>query len=238
MSLLKVLQEEKSIALKGGLYHQTQIKAAYNSNRIEGSRLSEEQTRYIFETNTIHVENGDTTANVNDVIETVNHFSCFDYLLDVAAEPLAESHIKAFHRLLKTNTADAKKEWFRVGDYKLKPTIAGGAPTSKPEDVSSDIKKLLAGYHQKPSISFEDIVHFHFRFEQIHPFQDGNGRVGRLLLFKECLARRIMPFIIENDRKFFYYRGLKEYPTTKGYLIDTCLSAQDTYEKTVRYFIN
>ena len=238
MNLLKILREEKSSGLKGGLYHQTQIKLAYNTNRIEGSRLSEEQTRYIYETNTIFVEKGEVSANVNDIIETVNHFSCFDYMLDIADEPLSEEHIKSFHSLLKNNTSDSKKSWFKVGDYKTQPNVVGGEETSLPAQVSSDMKNLLNSYHRKEKIIFEDIVDFHFQFERIHPFQDGNGRVGRLIIFKECLAHDILPFIIEDDHKFFYYRGLKEYPSIKAYLIDTCLSAQDSYESMVKYFFS
>jgi Fic family protein len=226
MDLLAVLLEEKKSSRKGGIYHQTQIKLAYNTNRIEGSKLSEEQTRYIYETNTFFVENGDSTANVDDIIETVNHFSCFDYMLDIAHEPLSEEHIKRFHRILKTNTSDSKKSWFRIGEYKMIPNVVGGRETSLPSDVPSDMRKLIDKYRRIESISLNDIIDFHYRFESIHPFQDGNGRVGRLIMFKECLAYGIVPFIIEDDHKFFYYRGLAEYPRTKGYLIDTCLSVR------------
>jgi len=237
MELLKVMREEKSGGLKGGIYHQTQIKLAYNTNRIEGSKLSEEQTRYIYETNTIYFENGETTANVDDIIETVNHFSCFDYMLDIANEPLSEEQIKKFHYLLKINTTDSKKSWFRVGDYKLKSNIVGGKETSLPSNVSSDMRNLIETYRNIVKMSIEDIIDFHYQFEQIHPFQDGNGRVGRLIMFKECLAHDIIPFIIEDDRKFFYYRGLSEYRKISGFLIDTCLSAQDEYKKMVYYFL-
>ncbi|HNX12918.1 MAG TPA: Fic family protein [Paludibacteraceae bacterium] len=238
MNLLSQLLEEKMMGLKGGLYHQTQIRLAFNSNRIEGSRLSEEQTRYIYETNTLHLENGDSTANVNDIIETVNHFLCFDYMLDVAREPLSEIQIKEFHRLLKNGTSDARKTWFRVGEYKSKPNVVGGIETSLPKDVHTDMRNLLNQYHQKESVTLQDIVDFHYHFEAIHPFQDGNGRVGRLIIFKECLANNILPFIIEDENKFFYYRGLKEYPRVKEFLTDTCLSAQDDYLKMVEYFTN
>lgn len=238
MNLLSQLLEEKMMGLKGGLYHQTQIRLAFNSNRIEGSRLSEEQTRYIYETNTLHLENGDSTANVNDIIETVNHFLCFDYMLDVAREPLSEIQIKEFHRLLKNGTSDARKTWFRVGEYKSKPNVAGGIETSLPKDVHTDMRNLLNQYHQKESVTLQDIVDFHYHFEAIHPFQDGNGRVGRLIIFKECLANNILPFIIEDENKFFYYRGLKEYPRVKEFLTDTCLSEQDDYLKMVEYFTN
>ncbi len=236
MKLLETLQTEKSSHLKGGIYHGTQIKLAYNTNRIEGSKLSEEQTRYIYETNTLFTEKGEETANIDDIIETVNHFHCFDYMLKVVEEPLSEIHIKEFHRILKTNTSDARKEWFRVGDYKLKPNVAGGIETSKPIEVQQHIANLLHSYNEKEVIDIMDIVDFHYEFEQIHPFQDGNGRVGRLLLFKECLRNNIVPFIIEDEFKFFYYRGLSEYPRVKEYLIDTCLSAQDNYRVLMQYF--
>jgi Fic family protein len=234
MELLKILREEKSSRLKGGIYHQTQIKLAYNTNRIEGSKLSEDQTRYIYETNTLFLDNGDKTANVDDIIETVNHFSCFDYMLDIADEPLSEVHIKMFHYLLKFNTSDSKKAWFRVGDYKLRPNVVGGLETTLPEHVENEMKNLLESYNNRNTIN--DIIDFHFQFEKIHPFQDGNGRVGRLIMFKECLTNNIVPFIIEDEHKFFYYRGLAEYPNVKEYLTDTCLSAQDNYKRIIDYF--
>jgi Fic family protein len=236
MDILKILREEKQAGLKGGLYHLTQIKLAYNTNRIEGSRLSEEQTRYIYETNTIVPENGDTGINVNDVLETVNHFSCFDYMLEVADTALSEAIIKKFHALLKAATSDAKKAWFRVGDYKSKPNGVGGMETTLPAQVPAAMQQLLSDYLQKKPVTFHEVVDFHYQFERIHPFQDGNGRVGRLIMFKECLAHGIIPFIIEDDHKFFYYRGLKEYPTVKEYLTDTCLSAQDKYQQIIQYF--
>jgi len=233
--LLGQLLEEKEMKLKGGLYHQTQIKLAYNSNRIEGSRLSEDQTRYIYETNTVNMEQ-DEAASVDDIIETVNHFSCFDYMLAHADEELTEEMIKEFHWLLKRNTSDERKEWFRVGDYKTRPNVVGDMKTTAPSKVSREIQKLLTDYHQKKDIIIENIVDFHYKFESIHPFQDGNGRVGRIIMFKECLKNDILPFIIDHEYKLFYYRGLKEYKTEKGYLMDTCLSAQDQYEKMVAYF--
>lgn len=234
--LLNLLLEEKEMKLKGGLYHQTQIKLAFNSNRIEGSRLSEDQTRYIYETNTINMEPNET-ASVDDIIETVNHFSCFDYMLTHADENLSEEMIKEFHKLLKRNTSDERKEWFCVGDYKTRPNIVGDVKTTAPAKVSGEIKKLFQNYN-KININVEDIVGFHFQFESIHPFQDGNGRVGRIIMFKECLKNDIMPFIIDHEHKLFYYRGLKEYTVEKGYLLDTCLSAQDQYEAMVKYFFN
>lgn len=233
--LLHLLLEEKQMHLKGGLYHKTQVNLAYNSNRIEGSRLSEEQTRYIYETNTILSE-GEEPLKVDDILETVNHFHCFDYMLEHAEENLSEDIIKEFHRLLKTNTSDAKREWFRVGDYKLRPNEAGDKATTLPANMPQDMEKLLAEYFSKQEIGFEDIIDFHQRFESIHPFQDGNGRVGRIILFKECLKYNITPFIIEELHKWYYYRGLKEYKTEKGYLLETCRSAQDEYEKMVEYF--
>jgi Fic family protein len=236
MSTLEVLQDEKESRRMGGIYHSTQIKLAYNTNRIEGSKLSEEQTRYIYETNTLFVESGETTANVDDIIETVSHFSAFDYMLDIADEILTQEHIKRFHYLLKANTSDSKKSWFRIGEYKLKPNIVGKKETTLPEQVEEDIANLLTLYNQKKSKNIEDIIDFHYHFEKIHPFQDGNGRVGRLIMFKECLANNIVPFIIEDEFKFYYYRGLAEYPQTKGYLIETCLAAQDIYKKILEYF--
>ncbi|MBE7634961.1 cell filamentation protein Fic [Tenacibaculum finnmarkense genomovar ulcerans] len=236
MKLLETLQEEKSSNLKGGIYHKTQIRLAYNTNRIEGSKLSEEQTRYIYETNTLFTEEGENTANIDDIIETVNHFHCFDYMLKISKETLSEKHIKEFHKLLKINTSDSKKEWFNVGAYKSKPNIVGGIETSKPNKVKEDIDTLLKIYNKKENIEIFDIIDFHYEFEKIHPFQDGNGRVGRLIIFKECLKHNIVPFIIQDEFKFFYYRGLSEYPKIKGYLTDTCLSAQDNYKELMKYF--
>lgn len=236
MKLLETLQEEKSSNLKGGIYHKTQIKFTYNTNRIEGSKLSEEQTRYIFETNTLFTEEGENNTNIDDIIETVNHFQCFDYMLKIVKEPLSEAHIKEFHKILKFNTSDSKKEWFKVGEYKLKPNVVGGIETSKPSDVKKHISKLLEIYNKKNNIEIFDIINFHYEFETIHPFQDGNGRVGRLIMFKECLKHNIVPFIIEDEFKFFYYRGLTEYPKVKDYLTDTCLSAQDNYKELMAYF--
>ena len=227
--LLERLWEEKEMKLKGGLYHQTQVKLAFNSNRIEGSRLSEDQTRYIYETNTVNME-PDEAANVDDIIETVNHFSCFDYMLTHADEELTEDMIKEFHRLLKRNTSDERKEWFRVGDYKARPNVVGDMKTIAPSKVAGEIQKLLADYHQKLDITVEDIVDFHSGFESIHPFQDGNGRVGRIIMFKECLKNDILPFIIDHEHKLFYHRGLKEYKSEKGFLMDTCLTSQEQYE--------
>ena len=228
------LREEKKIRLKGGIYHQTQIKLAYNSNHIEGSKLTEEQTRYIYETNTIGL--GKEPVNVDDIIETVNHFQCFDYILDCAEDILSENIVKKLHFMLKSNTSDSRLEWFRVGDYKQRPNMVGDSKTTPPGKVKKEIQQLLFKYQQKSSISFYDIVEFHYYFERIHPFQDGNGRVGRLIMFKECLKHNIIPFIIDERHKLYYYRGLKEFENEKGYLTDTCLSAQDEYGKLLSYF--
>ncbi len=236
MTILEIFLQEKNDQTKGGLYHQTQIKLSFNTNRIEGSKLSEEQTRYIYETNTLFTEEGMETANVDDILETVNHFSCFDYMLGIAKEELSEEHIKKFHEILKVNTSDSRKDWFNVGAYKSRANIVGGIETCPPENVSTEMAQLLSEYNKKTKISLEDIVDFHFKFERIHPFQDGNGRVGRLIMFKECLKNNIVPFIIEDEYKFFYYRGLSEYLNTKGYLLDTCLSAQDKYKAILDYF--
>lgn len=233
--LLELLTEEKEMQLKGGLYHKTQIKLAYNSNRIEGSRLSEEQTRCIFETNTI-LNEGEEALAVDDIIETVNHFRCFDYMLTHADEYLSEIMIKEYHKLIKQNTSDAKKSWFLVGDYKQRANEVGGIQTTEPDKVPKQMGQLLSKYQGKKEIIFEDIIDFHHDFESIHPFQDGNGRVGRMILFKECLKHDIMPFIIDEQHKWYYYRGLKEYQREKGYLLDTCRSAQDAYEGAVNFF--
>lgn len=233
--LLNLFREEKGMKLKGGLYHQTQIKLAYNSNRIEGSKLSEDQTRYIYETNTIATEN-EETASIDDIIETINHFQCFDYMLDIADQRLSEDSIKEFHKILKNNTSDSRKEWFNVGDYKKKPNMIGDQKTVSPSKVKGEMAKLLINYNQISNVTFEDIIEFHYNFESIHPFQDGNGRVGRIIIFKECLKNELAPFIIEEQHKLFYYRGLKEFSVERGYLIDTCYSAQDQYKELLEYF--
>lgn len=233
-TLLYRLREEKKIKLKGGIYHQTQIKLSYNSNHMEGSTLTEEQTRYIYETNTIGLEK--EPANIDDIIETVNHFQCFDYILDCADNVLTENIIKKIHAILKSNTSDSRLEWFNVGEYKQRPNMVGDSKTTPPSKVKKEIQKLLFEYNQKEIIDFKDIVAFHYQFERIHPFQDGNGRVGRLIIFKECLKYNIVPFIIDEKHKLYYYRGLKEFETEKGYLTDTCLSAQDAYSEMLEYF--
>ena len=232
--LLKALREQKASQLKGGIYHRTQIDLTYNSNHIEGSKLTHDQTRYIFETNTIGVT--DAAINVDDVVETVNHFRCIDYIIDHAEEKLTENLIKHLHLLLKSGTSDSRKDWFAVGDYKRLPNEVGGQDTCAPEDVHKQLRALIDEYNHKGKQSFEDILDFHVRFEQIHPFQDGNGRVGRLLMFKECLANNIVPFIITDNLKMFYYRGLREWGHINGYLIDTCLTAQDMYKELLKYF--
>lgn len=234
--LLEMLQEEKEMKLKGGIYHLTQIKFSYNSNHIEGSKLSEDQTRYIYETNTIAPE-GDEPTRVDDIMETINHFQCFDYMLEHVNNKISEEIIKKFHEILKSNTSDSRKEWFHVGDYKSRPNIVGDSKTTPPSKVKGEIAKLIIDYNEKSNITFEDIVEFHYSFESIHPFQDGNGRVGRLIMFKECLKNNIIPLIIEETHKLYYYRGLKEYKSDIGYLTDTCLSAQDRYDDLMKYFM-
>ena len=233
-TLLDILQEEKTSKYSGGIYHKTQIDLTYNSNHIEGSRLTHEQTRFIFETNTIGVEN--EVLNVDDVIETVNHFRCIDMIIDNAKANLTEKFIKELHLVLKTGTSDARKDWFAVGDYKKLPNEVGGVETTLPEEVAVKMKELLTKYNTKENKTLEDILEFHVAFEKIHPFQDGNGRVGRLIMFKECLKYNIVPFIIEDNLKLFYYRGLKEWNKEKGFLTDTCLTAQDRYKKYLDYF--
>jgi Fic family protein len=238
MNLLNRLREERRMRLKGGIYHLTQINFCYNSNRIEGSRLTEEQTRYIYETNTINTINTETgeAANVDDIIEARNHFACFNYILDVADERLSEDIIKNIHRLLKSSTSDSEKDWFRAGDYKAMPNIIGDRETTPPDKVKGAVQGLLLEYSQKDTVSLEEIIRFHHNFESIHPFQDGNGRVGRLIIFKECLKHNIIPFIIDEEHKNYYYRGLREFKDTPGYLTDTCLSAQDRYKEYLAYF--
>ena len=233
-TLLSLLQEEKRTKYAGGIYHKTQIDLTYNSNHIEGSRLTHDQTRYIFETNTIGVEN--EVLNVDDVIETSNHFRCIDLIIDHAASTLSEHFIKKLHHILKTGTSDSRKDWFAVGEYKRLPNEVGGMQTSLPEEVADKMKALLSDYNAVPKKTLDDILDFHVRFERIHPFQDGNGRVGRLIMFKECLKYNIVPFIIEENLKLFYYRGLKEWYNEKGYLTDTCLTAQDKYKAYLDYF--
>lgn len=231
--ILQRLREEKNNKISGGFYHELQIRMTYNSNHIEGSSLSEDQTRRIFETNTIDSQD---SLSVDDIIETVNHFRAIDYCIDIAEEPLTEEIIKHIHLLLKTRTQDETLSWFNVGDYKTRPNMVGGIETSAPENVEKDIQNLLVYYQNKTKISFEDIVYFHFKFECIHPFQDGNGRVGRLISFKECLKHKLIPFIIEDKKKYFYYRGLKEFLNEPGYLIDTCYDGQDTIKNLLQYF--
>ena len=234
MPLLEVLREQKQMRLKGSIYHRTQIDLTYNSNHIEGSRLTHDQTRYIFETNTIGVT--DDGVKVDDIIETVNHFRCIDFIIEHTMDKISEGFIKELHFILKTSTTDSNKDWFAVGDYKRLPNEVGGIETSLPECVADDIKQLLKEYNTKKQKSFDDLLDFHHRFEQIHPFQDGNGRVGRLILFKECLANNIVPFIITDELKMFYYRGLQNWPNIKGFLRDTCLTAQDQYKLLLDYY--
>ena len=228
ITLLDILQEQKESKYSGGIYHKTQIDLTYNSNHIEGNRLTHDQTRYIFETNTISVEKD--VLNVDDVIETVNHFCCIDMIIDKAKATLTEKFIKELHLILKSGTSDYRKDWFAVGDYKKIPNEVGGMDTALPEEVADKMKALLTEYNGKEAKTFEDILDFHVKFERIHPFQDGNGCVGRLIMFKECLKYNIIPFIIEDNLKMFYYRGLKEWNNEKGYLTDICLTAQDKYK--------
>ncbi|MCD8369234.1 MAG: Fic family protein [Clostridiales bacterium] len=234
ITLLHILQEQKAGKHPGGIYHKTQIELTYNSNHIEGSRLTHDQTRYIFETNTIGVEN--EVLNVDDVIETANHFRCIDKIIDHAKATLTEKFIKGLHLMLKNGTSDSGKDWFAVGDYKKFPNEVGGMDTALPEEVAGKMKILLTEYNAMKEKKFEDILDFHVKFERIHPFQDGNGRVGRLIMFKECLKYDIVPFIIDDNLKLFYYRGLKEWDIEKGYLTDTCLAAQDKYKAYLDYF--
>ena len=238
INVLDILREQKEMKLKGNLYHNTQIIFAYNTNHIEGNQLTEDQTRYIFETNTILFE-GETVASVDDILETSNHFKLVDYMIDKAEETLTEDMIKEFHKILKEGTADSRKEWFKVGEYKQVVNEAGSTKTTLPKYVQRDMAKLMEWYNSLAKITIKDIIEFHARFEKIHPFQDGNGRVGRIIIFKECLKNNIIPFIILDKDKVFYYRGLKEYQNggEKGYLIDTCLNAQDQYIDMISYYL-
>lgn len=233
-TLLDVLKAEKAAALRGGIYHKIQIDLTYNSNHMEGSRLTHDQTRYIFETNTIGVS--DAAVKVDDVLETANHFRCVDKIIESAERAPSEAFIKQLHAVLKSGTSDSRLDWFAVGEYKKRPNEVGGMETAAPEDVGREMKKLLAEYNVRREHTLDELLDFHYRFERIHPFQDGNGRVGRLILFKECLRSNVVPFIVEDDLKMFYYRGLKEWERERGYLRDTCLTAQDRFKKYLDYF--
>lgn len=233
-TLLDILKEQKDSKLSGGIYHRIQIDLTYNSNHIEGSRLTHDQTRYIFETNTIGIT--DESVNVDDIVETTNHFRCIDSVIDNAKYELSEKYIKELHFVLKSGTGDSRKDWFKVGDYKNLPNEVGGMQTVLPENVHTEIRNLLDAYNNKNQITLDDIIDFHVQFERIHPFQDGNGRVGRLIMFKECLKHNIAPFIIDEEHKMFYYRGLKEWNNEKGFLRDTVLSCQDKFYKILKYF--
>ncbi len=232
-SLLQMLRDEKYIRMPGGLYHELQVRMTYNSNHIEGSKLSEDQTRLIFETNTIYIGEG---IPVDDIIETVNHFRAMDFCIDMAEEPLTEDIIKELHRILKQSTKDSTLAWFAVGDYKKRANMVGGRETAKPKEVAPRMKVLLSEYEAKTAVTINDIIRFHYAFERIHPFQDGNGRVGRLIALKECLRYGLIPFIIEDNKKMYYYRGLSEWEREKGYLTDTCLDGQDTFRKLMSMF--
>lgn len=233
-NLLEVLKAEKASKISGGIYHKIQVELTYNSNHIEGSKLTHDQTRYIYETNTIGFT--DSTINVDDIVETANHFKCIDMVIDKTAKPLSETFIKQLHMVLKNGTSDSRKDWFAVGDYKKYPNEVGGKITTPPEEVNDKIKALISAYNKTGNKSFDDLISFHYEFERIHPFQDGNGRIGRLILFKECLKHNIVPFIIDENLKMFYYRGLSERQNEKGYLIDTCLTVQDKFKKYLDYF--
>ena len=234
--LLERLREEKKHQISGGIYHKLQIDLTYNSNHIEGSELTHDQTRYIFETRTIGLESTNTSVKVDDVIETINHFSAIDRVIDFANYELSESFIKELHKILKTGTSDSRLPWFAVGEYKKRANEVGGIATTSPQQVNDEMKKLLSDYNQKDKHSFEEIVEFHVKFERIHPFQDGNGRVGRLIILKECLKNNIVPFVILDNKKMFYYRGLKNWNQERGWLLDTCLDGQNTVKAYLDYF--
>lgn len=233
-TLLEILREEKESKTKGGIYHKVQIDLTYNSNHIEGSKLSHDQTRYIYETNTIGMK--DEIINIDDIVETVNHFKCIDMIIDNANYKLSERFIKQLHFVLKSGTSDSRKDWFAVGEYKRYPNEVGGMETVLPEQVEERVQQLLKQYNQNKTKTFEEVLEFHYEFETIHPFQDGNGRVGRLILFKECLRNNLVPFIIDEELKLYYYRGLHEWKNERGYLRDTCLTAQDKFKRYLDYF--
>ena len=233
-NLLNTLKAEKEGKVKGGIYHKLQVNLTYNSNHIEGSKLNEDQTRFIFETDTIGADV--SGVPIDDVVETTNHFRCIDLIIDEAKKPLTESLIKRLHGILKSGTSQARLAWFKIGDYKSRPNEVGGEETCKPKEVAARIRELLDEYGVRQKKALEDIIDFHQRFEKIHPFQDGNGRVGRLVMLKECLANNVIPFVIDEERRWFYYRGLKEWKTEKGFLMDTCLSAQDKFKEWLDYF--
>ena len=233
-TLLNILRAEKKNKIAGGIYHKVQINLTFNSNHIEGSKLTLEQTRYIFETNTIGINN--KSLNVDDIVETANHFKCIDMIIESAKKTISEKFIKELHKTLKNGTSVSRLDWFKVGDYKKLPNEVGGKETAKPKTVSKKMKELLNWYNSLSLVSFDDILNFHYKFEIIHPFQDGNGRIGRLIMFKECLKNDIVPFIIDDNLKLFYYRGLNEWKTERGYLRDTCLSGQDKFKKWLDYF--
>ena len=225
-AILQILRDEKGAKISGGLYHELQVRMTYNSNHIEGSRLTEDQTRLIFETNTINAGDG---VPVDDILETVHHFRAIDYVIDHAEDVLTETIIKQLHYILKHDTKDSSLSWFAVGDYKRRANTVGGRETARPKDVPARMKTLLDDYNNKSAVTINDVIALHAEFEYIHPFQDGNGRVGRLIVLKECLRHNIIPFIIEDSKKLFYYRGLAEWKTEKGWLTDTCLDGQDTF---------
>ena len=231
--ILQALREEKDAKISGGLYHELQVRMTYNSNHIEGSRLSEEQTRLIFETNILDAGDG---VPVDDILETVHHFRAIDYVIDCADDMLTEEIIKKLHFILKHDTKDSTLDWFAVGEYKKRANVVGGRETTRPKDVPARMKALLESYNAKSEVTIEDIIAFHAAFEQIHPFQDGNGRVGRLVALKECLRFGIIPFLIEDSKKAFYYRGLSEWENEKGWLTDTCLDGQDTFKRLLAMF--
>lgn len=235
LTLLEILKLEKQSKTKGGIYHKIQIEMTYNSNHIEGSQLTHDQTRYIYETNTIGLESN-KTINIDDILETNNHFRCIDKVIECATDNINEEIIKELHFILKTGTSDSRNDWFSIGDYKRKPNEVGSKPTTKPKDVPYEIEKLIKNYNTIKEKDINNIIDFHYNFEKIHPFQDGNGRVGRLIILKECLKYNIVPFMIDDNLKMFYYRGLSEYENEKGYLLDTCLTAQDLFKKYLDYF--
>ena len=236
-NILDTLREQKQLKLKGNLYHITQIKFAYNTNHIEGSTLTEDQTRFMYETNTL-INEVDKATNIDDIVETANHFYLFDYMLDTVENSLSEELIKEYHKLLKRGSSSERLDWFKVGDYKTLKNEVSGNVTTLPENVHAEMKEFIIWYNSLGKVFFDDILEFHYRFESIHPFQDGNGRIGRIIMFKECLKNNIVPFIVMDEYKAYYYRGLKEFRNEKGYLTDTCLLMQDKYKEIITKLCN
>ena len=243
MNINKIKDElinQKQYRIKGNIYHYSQVNFSYNSNKIEGSRVSSEQTEAIYDTASFIAKSADL-IKLDDLIETKNHFKLFDYMLDNVDNLLSKEMIIEMNKILKSNTSDEENPRYNIGGFKTIPNMIGlinPINTVSPENIEEEIEKLLNEYNFKNNITLEDILDFHYKFERIHPFTDGNGRVGRIIMFKECLRNNIMPFIVLDDDKPFYLRGLKEYENDKLFLIDTIKHEQDLYEKICKELLN